>query len=271
MASAAPTLVETAQGELLIVEAVLPGRAPEPVGVLLYQESSQRLGLRLRRDWDQWMSIDEEEVFTALAAEFEARIAELGAIEFLRRAEESFSMSIRLSERQRVLVDRFERTLDRLYRQHIPTRVQQFHTHLPVFSCRAAAGRWGEQMAVEEEGWREAPAGLRLTEDMFIAQVVGRSMEPEIPDGSWCVFRAGVTGSRQGRKVLVENLSESGEGGERYTVKRYRSQKRPATEDGGQWQHARITLEPLNPEFEAWELEEGVQCRVIAEFIRVLD
>lgn len=267
---AAPTLVRTTEGELLIVEAVLPGRAPEPVGVFLYQASQDRLGMRLRRDWDQWLPVDEEEVFTALAAEFEARAAELGAAEFLRRAEESLSMSIRLSDRQTVLVDRFERTLDRLYRQHVPARVQAFHTHLPVYSCRAAAGRWGEQMAVEEEGWREAPAGLRLTEDMFIAQVVGRSMEPEIPDGSWCVFRAGVTGSRQGRKVLVEHFGQSEQGGERYTVKRYRSRKRPAGEDG-EWAHDKIILEPLNPEFEAWELEEGSECRVVAEFVRVLD
>ena len=270
MAASAPTLVETTHGELVIVEAVLPGRAPEPIGVVLYQESAGRAGLRLRRDWDQWMSIDEEEVFTALAAEFEARIAELGAAEFLRRAEDSFSLSIRFSERQRVLVDRFDRTLDRLYRQYVPARVQQFHTHLPVYSCRAAAGRWGEQMAVEEESWREAPEGLRLTPDMFIAQVVGRSMEPEIPDGSWCVFRAGVTGSRQGRKVLVENFGESEQGGERYTVKRYRSRKRAAG-SGDEWEHANITLEPLNPEFEPWELKEGEQCRVLAEFVRVLD
>jgi len=30
-------------------------------------------------------------------------------------------------------------------------------------------------------------------------------------------------------------------------------------------------LEPLNPEFEPWELAEGEDCRVIGEFIRVLD
>lgn len=262
-------LIATTEGEFLLVDAALPGRAPEPIGVLLHERPGGRLELRMRRDWDQWMDEDEEEVFTALAADFSARIERLGADEFLRLGEDSFSHAIRFSERRPVMVDRFERTLDRLYRQHVPARVQRFQTHLPVYSCRAAAGRWGEQMHVEEEGWREAPEGLRLTEDMFVAQVVGRSMEPEIPDGSWCVFRAGVTGSRQGRKVLVEHLGESEQGGERYTVKRYRSTKQ--TSGDGEWRHARILLEPLNPEFDAWELEEGSQCRVLAEFVRVLD
>ncbi len=41
---------------------------------------------------------------------------------------------------------------------------------------------------------------------MFVARIAGQSMEPKIPDGSLCVFRHGVTGSRQGRLVLVERL-----------------------------------------------------------------
>ena len=49
-------------------------------------------------------------------------------------------------------------------------------------------------------------------------------MEPRIPDGSLCVFRHGVTGSRQGRLVLVENLETRGNN--RYAVKRYQSRKR---------------------------------------------
>jgi len=91
-------------------------------------------------------------------------------------------------------------------------------------------------------------------------------MEPKIPDGSLCVFRHGVTGSRQGRLVLVERLG--GGTNDRYTVKRYRSEKRQG-EQG--WSHERIVLEPLNPEFEAWELDSGDELRVIAEFVRVLD
>jgi phage repressor protein C with HTH and peptisase S24 domain len=44
---------------------------------------------------------------------------------------------------------------------------------------------------------------------MFVAQVVGRSMEPLIPDGSLCIFRHGVRGSRQGKRLLIEKFSET--------------------------------------------------------------
>ena len=100
----------------------------------------------------------------------------------------------------------------------------------------------------KKTGWK-LPPDLRLTDDMFVAHVVGRSMEPRIPAGSLCVFRRNVTGSRQGRLVLVENYGETGEN--RYTIKRYKSVKR---QSGEEWEHETIRLEPLNPEYEAWEL-----------------
>ena len=39
----------------------------------------------------------------------------------------------------------------------------------------------------------------------------------------------------------------------------------------GDWRHERILLEPLNPDFEAWELTEGDDLAVIAEFQYVLE
>jgi SOS-response transcriptional repressor LexA len=120
-------------------------------------------------------------------------------------------------------------------------------------------------MEVEAEDWEEMPPDLRLTEDMFIAHVVGRSMLPKIPDGSECVFRGQVVGSRNGKLVLVMHYGEMGEN--RFTVKRYRSVKMQ-TEEG--WAHEKIFLEPLNPEFEAWELTEDSPIKVIGEFVRVL-
>ena len=60
-------------------------------------------------------------------------------------------------------------------------------------------------------------------------------MEPLIPDGSLCVFRSGVTGSRQGRLVLVEALGRGSN--DRYTVKRYHSEK--AQDSEGAWTHSR--------------------------------
>jgi len=105
---------------------------------------------------------------------------------------------------------------------------------------------------------------------MFVAQVVGKSMEPAIPDGSYCLFAAPVAGTRQGKTVLVQLRDATDpETGERYTVKRYESEK---TQDGDSWRHAQITLKPVNPDFQPivlTDVEEG-QVQVIAELIEVL-
>jgi len=105
---------------------------------------------------------------------------------------------------------------------------------------------------------------------MFVAQVVGKSMEPVIPDGAYCLFQAPVTGTRQGKTVLVQpHDTVDPETGQRYTVKRYRSEK--ATVDDS-WQHAKITLEPRNQDFDPIILEgmDESEVQVVAEFIEVL-
>ena len=192
----------------------------------------------------------------------------MGADRFLRSLEDSLSHILRIDDRESVAVNSFQYTLDRLFTKHVAAdHIQPFRTHLPLYSLRAAATRFGEDMQVDEEDWVRVPAGLRASDSLFVAHVVGRSMEPRIPDGSLCVFRAGVTGSRQGRLVLVEALG--GGLNDRYTVKRYKSEKRQQSD--GTWTHERIRLEPLNPEFEAWDLDpEETRYRILAEFVDVL-
>ncbi|MFN7920693.1 MAG: DUF3037 domain-containing protein [Bryobacteraceae bacterium] len=260
-------MISTSQAEYLLLEGAFGGRPPVVIGVMLHDPGNERLGVRLRRDWDRIATEDDEEVLELLAGDLEQKMATEPAPDLLHRLEDTLSNAIRISERQPVLMAGFDATLRALYRKYVPATVIPFRTHLPVYSCRAAAGKWGERMDVEPEGWMEVPERLRLTEDMFAAHVTGRSMEPLIPDGALCAFRASVTGSRQGRRLLVEDLSQPDEGA-RYTVKRYKSTKLE-TEDG--WQHQRVILEPLNPEFESWELTEDGRYRVIAEFVQVLE
>jgi SOS-response transcriptional repressor LexA len=262
-------IISTQTTQYLLVELCLPGKPPETVGVLLYDPSTDRLEAKFRRDWDTLAEEDELEVLAGLPAHIDTLCREMGADAALRHLEDTWSNTIRLSERRTALSAGFEATLQRLYREHVQPTVQPFRTHLPLWSLRAAAGKWGEQMPVEELGWIEVPEDLRVTDDMFVARVVGRSMEPEIPDGSLCVFRRHVVGSRQGKRVLVENLAESEAGGQRYTVKRYYSEKRVSPD--GEWEHTVVRFEPLNPEFEAWEITEDHQCRVLGEFVRVLE
>ena len=96
-------------------------------------------------------------------------------------------------------------------------------------------------------------------------------MEPLIPDGSYCLFRYPVIGTRQGKIVLVEHHDiHDPETGGTYTVKRYHSEKARSPEDT--WHHTRIVLEPLNSAFSPIVLTEESegQVRVIAEFLEVL-
>jgi SOS-response transcriptional repressor LexA len=95
-------------------------------------------------------------------------------------------------------------------------------------------------------------------------------MEPAIPDGSWCLFRAPVEGSRQGKIVLVQlRDATDADTGQRYTVKRYDSRK---AGKGNSWQHERITLKPVNPDFEALVLSDtsAGNVQVIAELVEVI-
>lgn len=146
-----------------------------------------------------------------------------------------------------------------------------FDAHLPVYSLQAAAGKFGEGQDVQEEGWAEVSAGRRLREGMFVAQVVGRSMEPRIPHGSYCIFRAPVEGSRQGKIVLVQHRAiHDPETGGSFTLKRYSSEKVAAPGRG--WRHTKVTLSPLNPQFQPIVLtaESENDVHIIAEWLGVL-
>lgn len=143
-------------------------------------------------------------------------------------------------------------------------------TWVPIFSLEAAAGAFGSGAAVEPDGWAELPRSRR-GDGLFVARVVGQSMEPRIPDGAWCLFRAPVEGSRQGRILLVEHrdIADPDTGGS-YTVKRYRSEKAPGDDDS--WKHTAVRLEPLNPAYQPIVIaaSEAGDVRVIGELIEVL-
>ena len=146
----------------------------------------------------------------------------------------------------------------------------------PVVDLRFAAGAFSDPQALEDgaDAWVALPDWVRPQPGLFVAQVVGESMNRRIPNGAWCLFRANPTGTRQGKIVVVQHRSLADpETGGRYTIKRYTSEKLPSEEGG--WRHERITLHPDSdrPDFAPIELavheeEEGV--RVIAEMLMVL-
>ena len=153
-----------------------------------------------------------------------------------------------------------------------PPAEQRYSTCLPLVPLKAAAGAFSNIQHVEDDDfdWVTIESTHRLRRGMFVAQVVGKSMEPAIPDGAYCLFRAPVEGTRQGKTVLVQMRDDTDpESGQRYTVKRYKSEK---VADGDSWRHTRISLNPINTDFQPIVLtsaDEG-QFKLIAEVVEVL-
>jgi hypothetical protein len=249
-----------------LLEVATSGSRPVPYGILLVDETTNELTVRLR-DMQCFEELDEPEfdILLELAADLAIKAREMGGARLLDWLEDTASNFIRVSDRTAVAFGDAQGAVDRLFDEHVDATVRPYVTHLPFYGLRAAATKFGEGMDVEQESWVRTPDNLRLTTGMFVAYVVGRSMEPMIPDGSACVFRAPVTGSRGNRYLLIEKFSEA-DFSLRYTVKKYARQGRLAeSEDREQ----PIRLEPLNPEFKAFELTSD-QFRVVAEFVQVL-
>lgn len=255
-------------GSYSLLECALPGGGVQTAGVLLLDPSTDTLHVRLRRDWEEIAAEEDAEVLAELEDDLMTRARERGGAAVLEFLEDNLSQALRITAREPVRVRDFEKALGGLYREHVAAHVLPFRTHLPRYSLAVAAGPFlTNPEDIKAEEWLEAPRDLALGEDMFVARIQGKSMAPGIPDGSLCVFRRGVVGSRNGRLVLVRNSELADDN--QYTVKRYRSEK-AVSEEG--FQHTRIRLESLNPEYPSWDLDKDPEkYQVIAEFVRVLE
>jgi hypothetical protein len=147
----------------------------------------------------------------------------------------------------------------------------EYVEYLPVFTAEAACGQFGEGQLVEKEGWIRVPEMGRLNRNMFIVRATGKSMEPRIHDGDYCVFRAPVVGTRNGKIVLVQHLGiEDPETGGKYTIKKYASKK--SFKEDGTWSHEEISLNPLNPDYQPIIINnpEAQDFMVIGELVGIL-
>lgn len=143
---------------------------------------------------------------------------------------------------------------------------------VPLLSLKAAAGGFSDAQPLEVSEWVKPNTLRKLQRGMFVAQVKGRSMEPRIPDGAWCLFQTPVEGGRDKRIVLAQHGTITDpDSGASYTVKRYRSEKERY--EDGTWHHKRVILESLNADYKPIIIE-GVaenEVAVVAEFLEVLE
>ena len=132
---------------------------------------------------------------------------------------------------------------------------------VPLYTLRAACGKFSGEGLWEEEGWVDA-SGNGFTPDPkrhFAIYAKGDSMLDKIKDGDICVFewynQRG--GSREGDIVLVVFNDFEDES----AIKVYHSRK--IRHEDGSWEHTKIELEPLNKEYPVIELDEDSDYRTV--------
>jgi hypothetical protein len=203
-------------GQYLLLEAALPRAKTEYIGVLLLEADSDRLHGLFRRDFEDFVG-DDADWFNALPDHISQRANELGARKCVEWLESTLSNALRISARESVVIEDPDTTLAKLYAKYIRPKVLPFRTHLPRYSLETAASKFGRQTGGEPEGWVEVREDIPLTDDMFVVQVEGHSMEPQIPQARLCAFQSKTNDSWDGKIMLLEDYDESG--AHRYTLR----------------------------------------------------
>ena len=157
-----------------------------------------------------------------------------------------------------------------------PKEDKKYKSHLPFYSLSIAAGNFlHSETQQDPEGWIDISKFSQkriFDENMFISIVKGKSMEPRIPDGSYCIFSRETAGSRNGKIVLAQKLGlEDIDTGGNFTVKKYTSSKTADPETG--WRHEKITLHPINSDYSDINIpkDEADNFSLIALLIEVLE
>lgn len=153
------------------------------------------------------------------------------------------------------------------------SEVEPYVNAVPVVDLRIAAGVFSEPQTVAGTDWVRLPEAFAMRDDLFVAQVVGESMNRRVPNGAWCLFHRDRGGTRNGKIVIVEHRDiQDADLGSGLTIKRYESTRTEG--DDGSWRHDRIVLKPESS-IEGYreivlEGDETVELRVMGELVAVL-
>ena len=112
------SVLTTENARYMILSLEFPGAGRMNAGVLLEDPATDRLWVRLRRDWDQFAP-EEAEVLSAIEYDLASKAREMGATHLLKYLEDTLSNSVQVTDRRALPVEDFERALGRLYREHV--------------------------------------------------------------------------------------------------------------------------------------------------------
>lgn len=104
----------------------------------------------------------------------------------------------------------------------------KYTKYLPLYSLRAACGKFLHNEDVEIIGWLDVKSidrSIPVGREYFIVKAVGESMMPDISNGEYCVFQHNVGGSKENATMLFEIPERDVETGGSYTIKQYKRTK----------------------------------------------
>ena len=102
---------------------------------------------------------------------------------------------------------------------------ERFRTALPLYSCRPVASFWSDFQEGSHAVWVAAPVGVKPRQGQCIVQVMGRALEPHIPDGAWCLFHRPWSSPRSHELGIFVKNGAGPEGGGYFAVKPYPSSR----------------------------------------------
>jgi hypothetical protein len=156
-----------------------------------------------------------------------------------------------------------------------PRPADKYKTCVPLLDLHAVAGAFVEGEEVEPEIWCGVPPGRVLRPGMFVTQMVGHAMEPQIPDGAYCLFERQHderAHALQGRIVLAQHRDiYDPETGGNYTIRRYAQEQRSGASRSRPTRSVRLL--PLHPAYTPIMLDNVLtgERHVIATFLTILD
>ncbi len=149
---------------------------------------------------------------------------------------------------------------------------QELRNPIPLYDFYAAAGTFSEIQSDKNYTLIEGPENISH-KDYFACRIVGESMNRIIPNGSICLFKPYLGGTRNGKILLIENRDlQDPDFNSAFTIKTYSSEKIVSDEH---WEHLAIVLRP-NSFHDSYQNiiiteENAANMRIVGEFVGILN